>query len=240
MNDAYDVIYTGKLLHGFEVNDVAERFKSFANVDQKSACKFILRSGKVFVKKNVSKEIALKYQEKLTKIGLEINICPRYTSEIIVSERIEPCINNINVFGTDKNNQKQNVDPNEVKHVIANGTVRQYFSKAPYRILLSLIISITISYLFNLINTGKNTLILIVLLALIVYGYLSVFLIQNRNKLLKSIIIMACCYIVTILFVLFTGGWITIGHYVAIVTTSLISIICKSHYIEPNESVKKK
>lgn len=74
MNIYYNIVYTGRLLPGFEVIDVVENFSKMSNIEIDKAHAYVVRSNKTYVKKNVSKSVALKYRNKLTAVGLEIKI----------------------------------------------------------------------------------------------------------------------------------------------------------------------
>ncbi len=231
MERTYSIIYTGSILNGFESDQVIEKFKSLTNLDQESARKFILNSKKVYVRKNLTKDKALKYKDKLSQIGLEIII----TKSAKISKKInnsqpDSSITNEVSNATTASDQE---NPERQEELVSLKTkAGEYFSKATSRILLSLIIAAMIAVFGGFTHTLTKSFIFIVVVAAIVYGYLSVLLIQNRNKLIKSLLIMACCYILAVFAVLMTGGWLSIGLDVAIVTTSAVAVLCKNQYID--------
>lgn len=72
MEENCDVIYTGKVLEGFAQDAVVRDFSALLKISREQAEEIIFSNTEAALKENIAADVAEKYRQQLTRMGLEV------------------------------------------------------------------------------------------------------------------------------------------------------------------------
>ncbi len=107
MSKTYKVVFTNQLQPGVSRGEAAKNVSQALNLSVEKSETLFSRGKAIVIKKNVSYEIAKKYEEKLTEAGLHIQLKQESndaTTSNSSSQKLANTDNNIDTFGSPKQN----------------------------------------------------------------------------------------------------------------------------------------
>ncbi len=171
MKSLYKVVYTGKLQKEANPSIVIQKFSLLFKIPNSKAQQFLSSSNPKAIKKDLSHEIALKYKNKLEKIGLQIEICE---ARIEKKKHSATCSENNTLYIKEKTKQKSSNPPHNKPEIrdnksnLAQSPSEQIDAKTPSQqmsllglflrfSIVYLLLNIAISIVLNLLAIKSNS-----------------------------------------------------------------------------------
>lgn len=126
MSETYNVVFTGELLDGFDLDSVQRAFANIFKLNQEKVNNYFNGQPKV-LKKDVSHEVAAKYKSRIESVGGKIKIQPHgliaeLKNDVVSINRETPSVKKIPV----NNELKQSIaEKNISRKVVEAKTKRQ-------------------------------------------------------------------------------------------------------------------